>query len=205
MKILKIITFLVAIVISQNAVAKTSGAYYGISLIKTNIEAGNYNDSTGSSVNNRSARNISNDDQISVGLNYKIAFNILGFYVAPGVFYDFANVSQYDDLGHEWELDTRIGLRVDGGYDLTRNLSGYVFTGYASNNISINNSSGTSSSNEIDPFYGLGVKYSVLGNIDVNLEYEFSGYRTPAEYINSIRAKQEFDSQIARLGVSFSF
>lgn len=205
MKNTKIIFFLLALLMSKNVFAKTSGAYYGINLIRYDTEAGNYNDSTGLSVNNVSAENISNEEQISVGLNYKVAFNLFGFFVAPGAFYDFANVSDYDSQGQEWELNTRFGLRVDGGYDLTDNFAGYIFTGYASNNLTVSNSRGSSSANEVDPFYGLGVKYSILNNIDLNFEYEFSGYKADVLYTNGVRADQEYDTQVMRLGVSFSY
>jgi len=205
MKIIKILGFLLIFLISNDVFAKTSGAYYGIHLIRYNNEAGNYTDSTGLSVNNVSANGISDEEQISLGLSYKVAFNLFGFYVAPGAFYDFADVSEYDSSGQEWELNTRFGLRVDGGYDLTDNLSGYVFTGYASNNLTVTNSRGSSSANEVDPFYGVGAKYSILDNIDLSFEYEFSGYKADVLYTNRVRADQEFDTQVMRLGVNFSF
>lgn len=204
MKYIKIVGFLVIFLMSKDVMARTAGAYYGINLIRYNNEAGNYNDSEGNSLNNSVAKDISTEDQISVGLNYKVAFNVLGLYVAPGVFYDFANVSEYDNSGQEWELNSRFGLRVDGGYDLTDKLAGYAFTGYASTNLSVNNSAGGSSENEIDPFYGLGVKYSVLGNIDVNFEYEFSGYKI-GTVTGDVQAEQEFDSQVMRLGINFRY
>jgi len=205
MKYLKIVGFLVIFLMSKDVLARTAGAYYGVSLIRYDSEAGNYNDSTGKSVNNTSAEGISNEEQISVGLNYKVAFNLFGFFVAPGAFYDFANVSQYDNQGQEWELNTRFGLRVDGGYDLTDNIAGYAFTGYASNNLTVSNSRGSSSGSEVDPFYGVGAKYTVLDNIDLSFEYEFSGYKADVLYSNGVKADQEYDTQVMRLGVSFRY
>lgn len=206
MKNLKIIAFLFIYLISKDVFAKTAGAYYGINLIRSDIEAGNYVDNTGISLNNSVSRSISDEEQYSLGLNYKVAFNLFGFFVAPGAFYDFSNVSEYDNTGQEWELNARYGLRVDGGYDLTDSLAGYAFTGYAGNYLSLSNSAGSSSTIEAEPFYGAGVKYTVIDNVDLSFEYETSRYRLGvSSSSNNLRLDQEFNIQVMRLGVNFRY
>lgn len=202
---IKKILVILFLLLSNNALAKTSGDYLGISLIRSDVEAGNYVDTTGKSLNNVFANNIRDDDRYSFGLNYKYAINFGGFFVAPGVFYDHNDISAADNLGQRWKLNNRLGVRFDGGYDLSDNFAGYGFTGFSVNGLEVANNITSSNGTVTEPFLGFGVKYSILDIVDLSLEYEFSRYKADVKFVNNVEADQEFDLNVIRFGVSFGF
>jgi len=224
----------VACLSSSMAFAKTEGNYAGLSVINTNVKAGDYK-SDGFTESNKDAFGLKNDDQFSLSTSYKYAFNFGGFFVAPGVLFDYANTSSkanenINDVDgsntysinqkSNFDINYRLGLRVDLGYDITDDIAAYVHTGVASSfynaksttDFSItDNSTGdvigqssdleSASGHSIDLTYGLGFKYSVLKNLDLNLEYEASKMKMDL----GEGSNQAFKLQVVRLGASYKF
>lgn len=201
---------------TTNAYAKTEGHYATLNIIETELKAGNLaysrNGET-ADLANTTGYKIRDEKQISFGLNYKYAFNFDGLYVAPGVFYDHSDIQTVDAENDLWELNHRYGLRLDIGYDITDKFSAYLFGALAVNEYGIDTTNGSNIGSTTDTdldtsgAYGLGVKYSVANNIDINLEYEQLGsYEAEIIYANTgNRDVQDFEVNVARIGIAYKF
>ena len=211
MKKLLITSSIIGSLASSVANAKTEGNYVGLSIIKSDIEAkGN----TISGVNFGNNPFLAQDEsQVSVGVNYKYAYNFDGIYIAPGAFFDYTNVSTNGQVTNgattTFDVDYRYGLRVDLGYDVTNELATYVHLGAANNSYgntwSFNGNSSSTSDSETATTYGVGAKYSLTSNLDVNLEYEVSEFDMDMNFVSGIEGKQEFEIKVLRAGVAFKF
>ena len=191
MKKLSIFAALLISLSSVSAFAKTSGNYAGIDLIYSEVELDQTSTST-----------IRSGDQVSVGVNYKYAFNFDNFFVAPGVFFDYTNIGAKASNGDEWDLDFRYGAKIDLGYDITDKFAAFVNVGAANNHYDARYTSGSKTSDsKLEALYGIGVKYSATDDIDVGVSYEFSNLNVKDPLNNTVK----FDLEVVRLGVSYNF
>ncbi|MFC1659667.1 outer membrane beta-barrel protein [Pseudomonadota bacterium] len=179
----------------SSASAKTQGHYAGIDLINTNFET---YDAIGEK---------KHDNDYGVGINYKYAFNINNFFVAPVLFYDNSNTqTKYSTsfmggaavVESSGRLRHRYGIRSDFGYDITDKFAVYGMFGYAELRI---RRSGDNIKEE-SLLYGLGTKYSITKRLDVSTSYETSTYANKRDN----RLKKFFmDVDVIRLGMSYKF
>ena len=192
MKKFAILATLLISLSSFSAFAKTSGNYAGIDIIYSEVK-----------LDQASTSSIGSGDQISVGVNYKYAFNFNNFFVAPGVFFDYTNIRAKASNNDEWDLDFRYGAKVDLGYDITDKFAAFVNIGLANNHYDAKYIvSGTKTSDsKIEELYGIGVKYSATDDIDVGLSYEFSNLNVKDPLNNTVK----FDLEVVRLGISYNF
>lgn len=210
MRKLFIATAVIGSLISSLANAKTEGNYVGIDLIQTETSADKTIDGTGSSSND-AAFKIKDADQISLGVNYKYAFNFNNFFVSPGIFFDYSDISAKDSANDEWNLDYRLGAKVDLGYDVTDKFAVFVNAGIVNNYYTVDWKSSSSVSKKSDSdlslAYGLGVKYSVLDNLDASLGYEMSSFDMDSPDYPTMVGKErtEIDVQTIRVGASYKF
>lgn len=211
MKKILITATIIGSFLSSVAHAKTEGNYVGLNIIKSKVEAQKLT-IAGTSYTNNQGFLVQDESQVSLGLNYKHAFNFDGIYIAPGAFFDYTNVNTNGQVNGgattTFDLDYRYGLRVDLGYDITNELAAYVHAGIA-NNIyantwSFNGNSSNTSNNDVATTYGVGLKYSVTNNVDVNLEYEVSEFDMDMALATN-QGTQEFDLNVLRVGVGFKF
>lgn len=200
MKKLITIAFIISAFTASSAFAKTEGHYLGISAIKTNLESGKYQFN---GINYGDVAKV-DDSSTSFGMSYKYAFNFEAVYIAPTIFYDHSNISSKGALENTWDLNSRYGLGADIGYDFTDQISAYLKTGIANNRYEFVGGSSSVSDGDISAYYGIGAKYSILENLDINLEYEVSEFEADIG-INGNDEKHSFDINVMRIGVSYKF
>jgi opacity protein-like surface antigen len=207
-KKLLIATSLSAIILASPAFAKTEGNYLGLDLVFTDADGINYEGSQSS----RIQANDENSAGLSIGANYKYAFNINNFFIAPGVFFENSgtdNKTLFGDLFVPEDIisiNHRYGAKVDVGYDLTDNFAVYLTNGIAVINYTVDwNDDGSTSDNNTRYFYGAGIAYNLGKSFTINLEYN----TTPQELTlktpdtnTTINAKL---SSVAKLGISYRF
>lgn len=172
--------------ISSMAFAKTEGNYIGVDLLATQA---------------KQIFNTTNKEKeidFGVGVNYKHAINFDGFFVAPGVYFDFNNAS-VNDGPTELEAEYSYGLVVDLGYDINDKIAAYVALGYKEARLTTSsNNVDTASQTEELITYGIGTRYSLNEDLDLNLSYEYGDY--VGKGISS-----SVNTDIVRLGVAYNF
>jgi opacity protein-like surface antigen len=210
MKKLLITAAIIGSLTSSLANAKTEGNYVGLNIIKTDMQA---TQNTYRGVSSNNGFKLTPEDQISLGINYKRAFNFGGFFVAPGGFFEYSNISTKDGTGAtysaQYNLDFRVGAKVDFGYDITDKFAAYANLGLVANGYSYdfkgnNGDSLELSDNAIAPSYGLGIKYALRDNLDINVQYEVSEFEMDVSGLGSTET-QDFDLEIIKVGAAFKF
>jgi opacity protein-like surface antigen len=192
--------------ISGNSWAKTQGNYVGVDLIATHTSFDTSKDRFSALGSNYK---IKNGDQISVGGNYKYAFNHKGIFIAPGIFFDHNNVESQDNVDSIYRLNNRYGVKLDIGYDLTDKLGLFINVGIANNTYSLINktNSAKNSDNDLNGLMGIGAKYSITENVDLNFAGELSQVKMkePQRAGFPSQSKYDLDIAIARVGISYKF
>lgn len=195
MKKLFIVASIIGFLTSSLAMAKTEGNYVGVDLLNTTYE------SMGTDSNNGKGGGKYHASDIGYGINYKYAFNFNNFFVAPGVFLDRNKVSakfQDDQLeSNRDKLRYSYGVKLNLGYDVTDEAAIFAVLGYGESKMKWSNSLDSTNFKSESIIYGLGAKYSVTQNIDVNFGYETSKYQADGS--------PNFDIDVTRLGVSYKF
>lgn len=201
--------FLLSFVVSEVALAKTDQFYLGFDVIRTDVIAGDYSQKNPTQeLDNAQAFNISEGEQYSVGFNVKYAINFDGIFIAPGLFYEYANVVMTDKDGSVWALDHRYGIRFDLGYDVSDKFAPYFIAAIVANDMRLDQRliAGVESEGSYGSMaYGLGVKYEVIDDFDLKLEYEISLIEQGLGLNNGATFNQEFDVDILRIGVAYGF
>ncbi len=187
--------------ISSLANAKTSGNYVGLDIIRTSVEEGET--TLGGTSFGDNFFETGSEDQVSFGLNYKYAFNFKNFFIAPGVLFDYSNISlsNPDVSSNNFDLDYRYGLKVDAGYDITDKFALFVNTALIQNVYTLSNAGGTDSGSDSSASYGFGAKYSVSDVVDVSLAYEMSEYTLTDINQDTV----DFDVDTLRVGLAYKF
>ncbi len=183
--------------ISSASLAETKGNYMGVDLINTDLSFEKINDV------NVNSFNVEDDSQISAGIYYRHAFNFDGFFVAPGVFFDYSNVELSDSDNDTWNLDYTYGVNTDLGYDFTGELSAGINLGIAINEYEVNWDSVNSSSSDRDAAftYGLFASYSIIDNLRARIGYEYS----EIEIEDPNQNISEFNKEVFRIGLAYKF
>ena len=203
-KLLAAASVAVAVAASSSAFAKTEGHYAGLDLLRSSSTF-QYNYGNGSKDPKVK------DKAIGVGLNYKYAFNMNNFFIAPGAFLEMnrAEAIPKNDgptTTETFKINSRYGLKADVGYDILDNLAVYVTGGVASVNyeyeLKSSRQHGKKSGNEIGYLYGLGLSYSVTKDIGLNAEYNVQSidYQSPF-----VKDKVNADLSVMKVGVSYHF
>ena len=199
MKKLIITTALGTLLASSPALAKTEGNYVGIDLINSYVDNADFDGVT------------HNDENLSFGVNYRYAFNFNNFFVAPEIFYDHnatkSNASDSSGTRYNDQLKYSYGVRLNVGYDITDKFALLARVGHSESRASFQESTSTpqKSDQTLETFiYGLGAKYSVTDNVDLNLAYDISQYGKSDDVFNTTDEFNQ-DYQVARVGVSYKF
>ncbi len=193
-----------SIAFSSSAFAKTEGNYVGLNLINT---------STSYQFDSGRVRN----DNYSFGVDYKYAFNFGKLFVAPGLFYDHNALSESVSIysaNDRFALNTKFsyGVKVNVGYDVTDKFAPFFVLGHSQTRLDASNYgpnlSFVKESYTNEGFvYGLGFKYSVSNDVDVNAAYELTQYyfTSNLDAVVDGTDKLNSDYKVARLGVSYKF
>lgn len=188
---------IVAVVSSSSAFAKTEGNYVGLNAVRSHAK----NQYTVSGADSGSDFK---DNAVGFGADYKYAFNMNDFFIAPGAFIERNGTKAKDVDGDNVNIEYRYGLKADIGYDVNDSLSVYFTNGISNNAYKVDwRSVGTKKTGtEIGYFYGLGVAYNVTKDIAMNIEYNMQSIEldTPVS-----ATKVENDLSVVKLGVSYHF
>lgn len=228
MKIKIIAIAAVAVVVSTSAFAKTEGNYLGIDVIRTEMEPDKKQaESSNFNIDQKKAH------KMSAGLDYKYAFNMNNFFIAPGVFADYSNVKNKTiivDIGgsavggsyiSEFDLKYRAGAKVDVGFDLGRfaifgsaglaeNFYNYKETVQGGFDIDLgplgNYSNGKSSSSEKSG-HALGLVYGGGAKFSLtdNLDLKASYEMSKFDARDNEGNKMKFKLNVIRAGLAFKF
>ena len=190
------IAIFLSLLVTSNVFAKTEGNYIGINLINSKSS---YSDS----LHNRYS--IQNDNKKSVGISFKHAINYNDLFIAPEVFYDHTDIKMTDSDSDEWKINSRIGARLNIGYDIADEFSVFVNAGFTRNSYKVNwesiNSYRQDSSGGF--IYGFGASYSVNQNIDLLLAYDISSLEMQEPILSG--NKYDFDLKTIKAGISYKF
>lgn len=202
-KKLLIITSVIASIFSASASAKTEGNYVGVSLINTNVKS----KSTFSEVTHR-------DDNFSLGVDYKYAFNFGGIFITPGIFYDHNALKTNHSAGifdpteeEASQLLYSYGAKVNIGYDVNDKFAPFVTLGHMQTRESFSFITSKYTETNEAFLFGAGFKYSVSDKIDVNLSYESVQKELSRNIIEVARGTDKINPtfSVIRLGASYNF
>ncbi len=202
MKKLITVSSVISVLAGSSAFAKTEGNYLGVELLRTKAE---HLYKTNGVVNNTLGK--FDDSATGYGLNYKYAFNFgNNVFVAPGIFYDKIGTSA-EDLDHDpINIQSRYGVKLDVGYDLTNQAAIYFTNGFAKTRYSVDwlttNSGEIVSTTPFVYFYGIGATYQASKNITFNAEYnrQHISLMSPSAIVTA-RSKIE----VMKVGIAYSF
>lgn len=198
-KLLAAASVAVAVAASSSAFAKTEGHYAGVNIVRS--DSGSQYIYGGVNVTNKF-----NDRGIGAGLDYRYAFNMNNFFIAPGLFVEKNNIKtreSTDEMTSTISINYRYGLKANIGYDVTDEASVYFTNGLSNTLYKVDwKSDGEKSTGAIGYFYGAGVAYNVTKEVAVNVEYN-----TQKIDLNtaSVGAKVENTLSVVKLGVSYHF
>ena len=188
-------------VASSSAFAKTEGHYAGLDLLRSKSEH-NYKNS------GVQFKNFENS-ATGVGLNYRYAFNMNNFFIAPGAFIEKIGTEATETAGFDKaKIDYRYGLKADVGYDIADAFSVYFTGGVSNTHYEIDWSQaelGKKSGNEAGYFYGLGLGYEITKEIGVRVEYNIQSLDLEAPKTIFGSTKAETDLSVMKVGVSYHF
>lgn len=178
------------LLIVNSAYSRTVGSYAGVSAI---FSEGTFNERYNSDKVGV-GHNIPFDDterfnreKGGFGLNYSYAFNQNGLFVMPEIFYERNNlvIAKNPPLRQrQLEISNRFGLKLNIGYDLTRNFSPFISAGYSgidytSTNYRDDNQS-ISSQNQFlkgAPLFGAGIMMNVNSYFALSLEGNYQEFK----------------------------
>lgn len=194
-----IVTALVASTIATSAFAKTEGNYVGLNFVQS------YLDSNGGQNLQSAGRATSR----GVGVNYKYAFNMDNFFVAPGAFIDHNNASSsltnVDAAGmvtgsQRYSISSTYGVRADLGYDVDEKVALYAIVGEQANRFKANNAN-PKTGTAYSLVYGVGSKIALGQYTSLNLEYTTTNFKVKDG--NQNKVKMGLDT--VKVGLAYNF
>jgi opacity protein-like surface antigen len=211
--------------ISNNSLAKTSGSYLSIDGLSTRTSFYQKGDiDNNGQIEEYTAKPTNYGTTYGVGITYRYAFNVDGFFIAPNIFYeqnstDSTSTNGYNDI--KLRTKNRFGGKIDFGYDINDFVAPYLTIGYAGigykSRVSgyhdiTNTDYSTADNSGIDSnfTYGAGFKFKLTDLLALNLEYNYQKFETENEVPQ--RAKfylksSEFISRVdvIKVGLSINF
>lgn len=210
-----------ALAFSQNSLAKTEGMYIGFDLSRNNSDHKYRLDSASDDSLSTSSESASFDnDGYGYGVNLKHAYNFNGLYIAPVIFYETINTVATDEFKNQVSVNSRHGVKLELGYDVTKNISAFVNygVGVVSYEVNLTNTQlGKQYGKDSSEIFGLGLNYNLDKNWVLSYEYNMQkvdlGTRVGSYDIDEdtrflvgidhLRIKTEIKSM--KLGVSYKF
>jgi opacity protein-like surface antigen len=182
MKNLTSAIFILASILSGNALAKTQGSYLGVDLLNTKVKFHQrYTNNKTPQMTDRKPSFSSSD--YGAGFHYIYAANLGGLFVAPGLILELNNATTHANGEgsrqklQRVEIQSRYGAKIDLGFDMTSVISPYVTGAYVAvrhktreyfNDYS---NSRIRSGTAMDWIYGGGIRFNCDKFTSVNVEY----------------------------------
>lgn len=202
------------------ALAKTEGSYLGIDFLSTRTSF--YTKVDQQDLGWVTYKPTQYGSTYGVGLNYKYAFNMNGFFIAPGLIAEqdsFGKTSTKGTNEDSLQVKNRYGAKLDFGYDIAEFVAPYLTVGYAAvnyksvsngldsgNNVVTSASSGTASG----AFIGGGLQFALGRNFALNFEYNLQKFTAKPDapkgteyYLNKYQQIGRMD--VAKIGISYHF
>lgn len=213
-----------ALAFSQNSFAKTEGMYIGFDLSRNNSDhkyrLDSASDSSLSSVDSVDAISSFDANGYGYGVNLKHAYNFNGLYIAPVIFYETINTVATDEGNDQVSVNSRHGVKLELGYDITKSISAFVNYGVGVVSYEVNfthSGLGKQYAKDSSEIFGLGLNYNLDKNWVLSYEYNMQkvdlgtrvgSYDTRANPavlmgIDHFGIKTEIKSM--KLGVSYKF
>jgi opacity protein-like surface antigen len=224
MKKLLLVTTLVTSIASAPALAKTEGNYVGIDVLRASSQVKSHSNRIGEEDSPYYSHK-DKDSSVGFGLNYKYAFNMNNFFVAPGAFYEKIgtevksgySTSAFDPYTQSVKFNDRIGAKLDLGYDITDYFAAYVpvgvsSVGYEMKTRDVDGSDFVNTKKtgrKFGYFYGVGFSFYPVKNFAINLEYnrmskmKLSSANSATLGEGTIKADANLD--VVKLGFSYNF
>lgn len=152
------------------------------------------------------------------GVVYKYAFNFDGLFIAPGIFFEKNNTTVNGNGADSLEridINQRLGLRSDLGYDVTKWFAPYLTGGYDRISYTTQNYSGSGantrsyikSSHAWDWYYGAGFKIRINNNVAFNFEYNRESFLAKTLVVNTVNYMSYYKTNlnIYKAGLSYNF
>lgn len=209
-----------SISVAQTAFAKTEGNYLGLDYLRISAKTKTTKEAS-SNADTYFNTNVK-DSANGFGVQYKYAFNINNFFIAPGAFFEkIGTEAKVNDKVNGWEqsftINNRYGAKVDFGFDVTNNFATYIPVGYAMYDYELKTRDYTNiaslttktSGRKGALLYGIGFSFYPSDKISINLEYNRSkldvksGGNTGLIGGAILNAKTNLD--IFKLGFSYHF
>ncbi len=197
--------FMVLLPISSHA----TGYYVGADALFANARhKAKSSSESGQPVN----ESIKNDDNVNLGFNGGVRFDLLNLLIMGELFYDDLNTSaksfdisssqSYDQ--DRTELKNRYGAKVNVGFAILPKVTPFVSYGFA--NVSYKTvalaGSDSVSKSEMAPIYGVGLIVDLPFDISAKASYDYQAF--DMRYAND-DAKIRTHLGVAKLGVIFNF
>ncbi len=213
-------TILASLFTASAAFAKTEGAYLGVDFISSRTSF--YTKVDQQDMGWTTYKPTQYGSTYGAGLNFKYAFNMNGFFIAPGLIAEknsFGNIRTKGTNEDSLQVRSRYGAKLDFGYDIADVVSPYVTVGYSAvryksvsngldsgNNLITSASSGTAGG----AFIGGGLQFTLSNNFILNFEYNLQKFTAKPDvpqgseyYLNKYQQIGRMD--IAKVGISYHF
>lgn len=208
-----------SLIATTPALAKTEGSQIGVDFlsVKTSYRQRSHVKTSGIW---REAVPTQSGSTFGAGLRYSYAFNLNGFFIAPGVIFeqDSFGASTHGDNKDRVQTKRRYGAKIDVGYDIADVVSPYATAGFArvSYKTRGNGYDGSGKLVTADrsgfaatPFFGGGLRIALAKNIAMNVEYNYQKFTTqnaiPSDvtYLNKQTTRTKID--VVKVGFSYNF
>lgn len=225
------VSFLATSLFSVNAFAKTEGLTLGFGLTQNSVDYKNVIlNLDGAGGINQQPPSQASDTSRGYAFNLKYALPITdGIYLAPSVFYEVIDSSVSDRsnsaislgltsrTGIEYSVNSRHGVKLDLGFDVTDELAVYATAGVGVVDYEVNTAHVTTilPSNQrkdgknSSGIFGFGLNYDVAENLAVNFEYNRQQLNLTSTF--STGGGQAFENVIGtrieqyQLGIAYSY
>lgn len=154
---------------NTNVFAKTQGNYIAINSIKAQSDA-----FEGKTIDYKVDSGSSN----GIGFSFMSALNFDNFILAPELFYDQLNINVKDSANDDWNINQRVGIKINIGYDFNDHFAILLNGGLARTSYDVKWTSDTGYSyreNYSDGLiYGVAIKASPFDNFSIILSHDIA-------------------------------
>ena len=155
---------------NTNVFAKTQGNYIAINSIKTQSDA-----FAGRSIDYKVDSGSSN----GIGFSFMSALNFDNFILAPELFYDQLKINVKDSADNNWNINQRVGIKINLGYDFNDHFAVFLNGGLARTSYDVKWDFGDGSYSYREDYsdsliYGLAVKVSPFENFSIILSHDIA-------------------------------
>ena len=207
--------------ISSTSFAKTQGHYVGINILKHDTQVKTSKDSSTGNLDTY-FNGTQNNNSNGLGISYGYALNFDKIFVMPSIAYESINSKNKtrkiaNSYEQDFDINSRLVLKANLGYDVTDSFSVYVPVGIASNSYKYTTNDYLGSSfvkteqtgSSTGFIYGAGLSYEMFDKFNLTLEYNRSSFDAVTEkdvaLFGDVKLKAEAEISTVSLGMAYKF